>query len=119
NKFTKNDSTGEAERDEAADSDYDVTISEPITPQYGCPQCRYYRLNQRIQSLADHPRELYLIDHLVDSLKKDPDDLDTDLCARVNSVWKVDDPDAVETINIDAAVQAFANSRELDIVPPL
>jgi organic radical activating enzyme len=110
-KFT----TGEA----PSDPDYDVTIEHPIDPVAAqCPQCRYYRLNKRIQSIKDRVGEdrnkLRLIDQLVAQLNKDPQNLDPQLRQDVEALW-ADDPQYA--IDIDEAKKAFQESQELKIVP--
>ena len=37
-------------QDVPEDAAYEVTIEEPIDPTRGCPQCRYFRLNQRVSA---------------------------------------------------------------------
>ncbi|MBZ5728816.1 MAG: hypothetical protein LAP87_28030 [Acidobacteriia bacterium] len=100
-----------------SDSRYEVQISAPIDPRTAhCPQCRYYRLNKRIQAVADSGVQgLELIDDLVSCLRKDPNGLAAGLRHRIEETWPGDGGERL--IDVRAAIRAFGKSKELGIVP--
>jgi len=99
---------------EQYDPDYKVKIEGFINPsEVGCPQCRYYRLNQRIHEIANKKGKLYLIDQLVNSLQNNQKELNKDFSKDIEEVWEND------IINIEQARKAFEESEKLGIIPSL
>jgi hypothetical protein len=93
-----------------ADPDYDIKIRKRIDPREGCPQCRYFRLNKRLEKIEEHSDQIDLLTQLVailESGQKPPQELRD----RIESVWEK------ATIDFDKAEEAFRSSRKLKIVP--
>lgn len=98
---------------EAADhnANIEVAIKKPIVPKDGCPQCRYFRLNKRIQALRNELDHLEIIDQFVDNLNRDPDHLDAGLVEGITRYWD----EAV--IDIEQTQKVFRIQKQLNMRP--
>lgn len=103
---------------ESDDSIYEVKISSMINPSKNCPQCRYFRLNKRIEAIKTQNNSVSLIDALVSALGKYPEEsLDTELCNQIQELFGKDDPQWGKVIDVELAKDVFIKSRNLGIVP--
>ncbi|MBA1446676.1 MAG: hypothetical protein M3H12_02790 [Chromatiales bacterium] len=99
------------------DSRYEVTINSIINPSKDCPQCRYFRLNKRIEAIKSKDA-VHLIDAFVKSLNDDSGmTLDMSLCSQIEELFGDTNPQWGKVIDIDMAKEVFSKSRKLGIVP--
>jgi MoaA/NifB/PqqE/SkfB family radical SAM enzyme len=105
-----------AGRGAPGDASYQVGLSGFIDPK-ACTQCRYYRLNKRLCSLAARVEEdeeyLTLIDRLVEALSDRDESVSATLRSDIEAAWGQD------VIDVDMAQHAFRLRKRLGYVPPL
>lgn len=102
------------------DPRFQIALDGPIDPvDQGCPQCRYYTLNKRLQVIQDlyksNPGSLRVIDGFVQACREDAGSSRSQECAReVDTLWATNVKHRVDTT---LAIRAFDLSKKLGFRP--